>query len=396
MISIGQLRVEKRADVSRLVADIDVDGTSAPMWFEVESKYARFLTYERSDAYVLAVLHYAMRYGHDIACATPMTDRLMDALCHQFIPAFAKANEGRCHMVKITCPVAGEMECISDVRAVGTGVSCGVDSMHVFAGHGDITHGCIWNGHGRNWDETEEKRENTWKALVKRAREFTGELGLELIVGNSNFDHGCIPEIMWDGMTTNGNLFCIFALQKLWSRYYVASDCAADVFKFAIPMDEDPAHYEFFLFPFVSLPHMQILMDGADKKRIEKIGELIEYGPAQKFLNTCWRLSDDHHNCSHECPKCIRSMLGLWCFGALERFSKVYDVDYFKSHLSEYMAEVYRGCIHKDFFAQELVPYLRKMDISVAVKIAAWLIVFKKALRKLLRFGRVSQKFSSR
>ena len=396
MIKISNIRIESGADVSRLTADIDVDGKSAPLWFEVEPKYGKYLTPERCDAYVLAVLHYALRYGHDIVCDTPMTDRLWDGLCGQFIPAFQKANSGRCHLVDVKCPLDGEVERIAEKQVVATGVSCGVDSMHVFAGHADITHGCIWNGHGRNWDETEEKREKTWNALVRRAREFTSHLGIELVVGNSNFDHGCIPEIMWDGMTTNGNLFCIFALQKLWSKYYVASDCAADIFRFSIPLDEDPAHYEFFLFPLVSLPHMQILMDGADKKRIEKIGELVDYKPAQRFLNTCWRLSDNHNNCSHECPKCMRTMLGLWCYGALDRFSGVYDVGYFKTHLHEYLAEVYRGCIHKDFFAVELLPYLKKMDLPMVVKIKAWGIVAKKIVKKALRLGAVSQEFKSR
>lgn len=397
MIKIGSIEVFHAAGQARMTAEISVNGKSAPLWFEVEERYADYLCPERCDAYVLAVLHYAMRYGHDIECAVPMTDRLYEQLVGQFLPAFYKANAGHCHSVQIRCPLAPEVEHSEQGKpVVATGVSCGVDSLHVFARHPEITHGCIWNGHGRNWDETDDKRNQTWLALVDLAKRFTQHMGIELVIGNSNFDHGCIPEMMWDGMTTNGNLFCVFALQKLWSKYYIASDCAADIFKFNIALSEDPAHYEFFLFPFVTLPRLQILMDGADCRRIEKIRDLVDFEPAQKFLNTCWRLSDDHHNCSHECPKCIRTMLGLWIHGALDRFSGVYDVPYFRAHLAEYIAEVYRGSLQHDFFAEELMPYLHRIRIPMAVIIRAWSIVGKKAFLKLCRFGRVSQNFKSR
>ena len=397
MVKIGSIGIEHTGGLSRITADISVNGKVAPLWFEVDEKYAAYLCPERCDAYVLAVLHYAMRYGHDIECDVPMTDRLHEQLVGQFLPAFFKANAGHCHAVRIKCPVAPEVvHPESEKPVVATGVSCGVDSLHVFAGHSEITHGCIWNGHGRNWDETDEKRNQTWLALVDMAKRFAQHMGIELVIGNSNFDHGCIPEMMWDGMTTNGNLFCVFALQKLWSKYYIASDCAADIFKFNISLSEDPAHYEFFLFPFVTLPRLQILMDGADCKRIEKIRDLVDFEPARKFLNTCWRLSDDHHNCSHECPKCIRTMLGLWIHGALDGFSGVYDVDYFKSHKAEYLAEVYRGCLHHNFFAEELLPYLKKMPFSLTEKVMAWLIVGKKIVGKVMRLGKTSQRFASR
>jgi len=395
MIKIGTLKFSKHDGRGRVTADIDCDGFVAPLWFEVEEQYAEYLCYERSDAYVLGLLHYAMKFGHDIVCETPMTGRLYEQLTGQFLPPFYKVNgfgrdggigqnrKGFC--TKITCEIAPEID-HHGPQAVATGISCGVDSLHVFATHSDITHACIWNGHGIDPHETVESRNAAWGNLIERAKNFSAEVGVDLIVGNTNFDRGCLKQLQWDGMTTQGNLFCIFSLQKLWQNYYVASDCAIDNFHMRQSLNEDPAHYEYFLFPLVSLKNMTIRMDGADCRRIEKIRALIGYAPSYKFLNTCWGIHEGHKNCSCFCPKCMRTMLALYCLGALDMYSSVYDVEYFKRHVSQYIAEYYRGCLHNDFFATEITPYLKNVHVGIGTKIAAWTIVLKKIFRKLI-FG---------
>ena len=393
MITIKAPVVTVSNGLARMSADIYVDGSKQSLWFEVSEEYGKYLTPERSDAFVLAFVHYAMQYGHDIKAETPMTDRLYEQLAGQFLPAFYKANEGHCYASKIICPLAPVVDKIDDVARIGTGVSCGVDSMHVFAKNASITHGCIWNGHGVNSGETKEQRDAAWNDLVVQASRFTNAAGVELIVGNSNFDRGCMPNLRWDGMTTNGNLFNIFAMQKFWSKYIIASDCAVDNFKFNIKLTEDPAHYEFFMFPFVSLPHIQILMDGADRRRVEKVRDLIDYPLARKYLNTCWGLHDGHKNCSYLCPKCMRTMLNLWCHDALDDFAKVYDVDYFHRNFHQYLAEYYRGCLQKDFFITEMRPYFQRKKISLRDKVRAWIIVLKKFVRKAIRLGRTNLSF---
>lgn len=393
MITIKRPAVVIQDDKARLIAEVDIDGVQSSLWFEVDRKYEQYLCFERSDAYVLAFLHYAMQYGHDITAEAPMTDRLYEQLAGQFLSAFYKANEGHCYASKIICPLAPVVDKIDDVARIGTGVSCGVDSMHVFAKNASITHGCIWNGHGVNSGETKEQRDAAWNDLVVQASRFTNAAGVELIVGNSNFDRGCMPNLRWDGMTTNGNLFNIFAMQKFWSKYIIASDCAVDNFKFNIKLTEDPAHYEFFMFPFVSLPHIQILMDGADRRRVEKVQDLIDYPLAKEYLNTCWGLHDGHKNCSYLCPKCMRTMLNLWCHDALDDFAKVYDVDYFHRNFHQYLAEYYRGCLQKDFFITEMRPYFQRKKISLRDKVRAWIIVLKKFVRKAIRLGRTNLSF---
>lgn len=405
MIKIGKPTVERSDFGVRMSAVLDVDGKSTSLWFETQDCYAKYLCPERCDAFVLGLLHYAMKFGHDIESEAPMTDRLYEQLTGQFLPAFYKVNDftadrgklvrGRGYPVKISCPTAPEAP-HEESGVIGTGVSCGVDSMHVFAKHPEITHGCIWNGHGITTDETTAIRNAAWENLKDRAKKFTEHVGVKLVVGNTNFDRGCLEGLQWDGMTTQGNLFCIFALQKLWSTYYIASDCGIENFRFKISLNEDPAHYEYFLFPWISMANISIRMDGADCTRVEKVGDLIDYPPARKFLNTCWGANEGHRNCSYRCVKCMRTMLNLHCFGALDRFSEVYDVGYFKRNYHQYIAELYRGWLQKDFFMVEMRPYFKNIHIPFGVKLRASLIVARKAFLKACRLGKTSRRFSAR
>lgn len=386
MIKIGKPSVVPNGDKVRLAANITIDGEISQLWFEVDASYGRFLCPERSDAFVLAFIQYAIQYGHDITTETPMTDRLYDRLTEGFLPAFNKANE---LSLKIVSDVAPEVEHPSDGCHVGTGCSCGVDSLHVYARHADITDACVWNGHGADLSVGREARAGVFAALVNRARNFSAEAKVQnVLVGDSNFDEGCVKGLRWDGMTTYGNLFMVFALQKYWRKYYIASDCDVANFSFKIKgVFADPARYEYFLFPFLALKGLLIEMDGSDRNRVEKVADLASYEPARKYLNVCHRINEGHRNGSYDCPKCMRTMLDLDCCGMLDGFSEVFDVAYYRRNFHEYLAEYYRGLIQGDNFALELVPYMKNRDIALGVRLKAIRILAKKALMKLLRGG---------
>ena len=407
MITIKQPNVKFSNGKARLLADLIVDGTVYPLWFEVDDKYGSYLCYERSDAFVLAVLYFAMRFGHDIETETPMTARLYEQLTGQYLPAFYKVNgmdrrgSLRGYAVKITCPIASEIEHPVGGDCIGTGISCGVDSLHVFATHSDITHACIWHGHvmtGIQDQDTLDKRDMAWIGMRNRAQCFASEARVELIIGDTNFDNGCISGLQWDGMTTFGNLFCIFALQKLWRTYYIASDCDIMNFNIRFPtLVSDPARWEYFLFPHLALNSMSVRMDGHAHSRVEKVRDIVDYHLAQKYLNVCWRINEGHKNGTNDCPKCMRTLLNLQVLGAVDKFANVFDVDYYHSNFHEFLAEYYRCLLHNDLFALEMKPYFATQHYPLKIRAKAWWIVAKKIICKIIRFGKInSGEFRSR
>ena len=396
MISIKKPNVVSNDGKAILSADVVVDGDKHCLWVGVEEEFGNYLCYERSDAFVLGLLQYAIRYGHNIECEVPMTDRLYEQLHDQFLPALCKMNPksvGR--MVTIKCDLAPEIEHPTGGQAIGTGCSCGVDSLHVYSAHQDITHGCIWNVHGITVDEDDEKRKVGWVNLVSHSRQFAHQAGIKLVVADSNYDRGCLPDLLFDGGTTFGNLFFIFALQKLWKKFYVAS--GYDITDFKLDFSGDPAHYEYLLFSFCSLANISILLDGVAQRRIDKVADLKHYPLAKKHLNVCWNISENGNNCSYRCAKCMRTMLDLDMVDALDSFDSIFDVDYYRKNFHEYLAEFYRGCLHKDSFALELRPYMKQKHISIQIRVKALIIVTRKILRKIFRLGkRDYSRFSSK
>lgn len=391
MLKIGKPYLTNTETHTRLCADVSRDGEVKTLWFEVQKEFEKFLCPERSDAFVVGLLHYAMRKGHDIESIAPMTDRMYEQLTEQFLPAYFKIN--RMRGVRICCPVAPEVDHFDGEAGVGTGVSCGVDSMHVFAAHPEITHACIWNMHGVTADETDEKRALGWKNMLEQGKRFSDHIGVKLIVGDTNYDRGCFSDMAFDGSTTYGNLFGALALQKLWSKYYVASGYDIDDFSLTLGVNADPAHYEYVLFSFLSTAKLSLRIDGAAQNRIEKVGDLIKYEPSKKFLNVCWGIHSDGRNCSYLCPKCMRTMLNLDAWNALDDYAEVFDVKYYRQHFEQFLAELYRGYLRKSNFALEQRAYFRKKNIPLFVRVKAWRIVFAKILRKVLRGGATSHKF---
>lgn len=405
MITIEQPRITTEGGRSRLAAIICVDGVSHELWFEVDAKYEKFLCDERCDAFVLGLLHWAMKHGHDIFSEVPMTDRLYEQVVTQFLPAFYRVNnfvdadrwsEGMGYRVNIQAPLAPEVDHPADGTAIGAGCSCGVDSMHIYAHHPELTHACVWNVHGVTIDETKDVRVQGWTNLVAQARRFADAVHCELIVGDTNFDRGCIPDLMFDGSISFANLFFIYCLQKLWKIYYVASGYAATDFHLNAGLNADPAHYEYYLFPYCSLGQISVWLDGIDQNRLEKVRSLANYPLAKQFLNVCWKIREDGRNCTCYCPKCMRTLLDLAALDATEKFAGVFDIDYYNSHQEEFLAEYWRGLIQKNPYALEIRATYGRKKFSLSIRFRAAIIVIRKMLKKVVRLGGTSQRFSPR
>lgn len=114
MIKIGKPRLEPHIGggekKTRLVADISVDGEIRTVWAEVDDTYRDYLCHERSDAFVVGLLHWAMLHGHDIECEAPMGEFLYYQITTELIRALSQ-NSPRMHAIRIraevdlqTCP----------------------------------------------------------------------------------------------------------------------------------------------------------------------------------------------------------------------------------------------------------------------------------------------------
>lgn len=357
MIKIGRPRLEAHGDdFTRLVSDIWVDGEKRTVWAEVENKYKEYLCYERSDAFVLGLLHYAMTHKHDIECEAPMGEALYYQITTYLIDAISKGSHGNMYHVQITAEV--DSSSLSCANKVGTGISCGVDSLHVLAHlspklkNHKITH-LAFNNVGSNGGG--EQAQKLYAQRRKMAENFCIEYGYELTSVNSNImDEFQQSHLMVCIYTC---CFSIYVLQKLYSKYYIAS--SEPVFHFNLQDNHlrDASYYESLFVSVCSVENLKIYCEGMTMTRLEKINDVSKYKPSYKYLNVCIKTAN---NCSR-CEKCMRTLLALDILGILDLYRSVFDIDYYRANKQEYLRNMFiEYKIKKNTEYDEIYPYFRK------------------------------------
>ena len=98
---------------------------------EIFVNIARYLCPERSNAFVVAMLWYAMLTGSDIRFEAPVSKQLYDGLTGTLIPALAK---GGFRAIRLEGKVTSER--VETQGGVVSGLSCGADSFYTLHCYG--------------------------------------------------------------------------------------------------------------------------------------------------------------------------------------------------------------------------------------------------------------------
>lgn len=354
MIIIEQPEVVIIENKARLQTNIDIDGQKKHIWFDVDIKYREYLCYERSDAFVVALLSFAMREGHDIACVAPMGEDLYYQVTTYLIDAVYKGSK-TLHKTKIIADVDSSK--LPSANAVGTGISAGIDSFHSIAEHSDskfknhnITHLAFNNvgSHGEG-----ERAQKLYKGRLNAARKFAEEYNFELVETNSNI-HDQIQQNHYLTHTYT-SCFAIFCLQKLYSIYYYSSSHSFLEFSLKDNDKYGPGAYELLILSMFSTNTLKIISEGGTVSRLEKTRKVVNYRPSFKYLNVC---TDTIDNCS-KCEKCTRTLLALDAIGKLDEYKSVFDVEYYTKNKQKYFETLVMQNLKRKSDYIELYPYFK-------------------------------------
>ena len=338
-----------------LFTSITIDGDCKEVWFKVDKKYEEFLCYERGDAFVIAVLNYAMRNHHDIVSDAPLTEDLYYNIDKYLVDAIAQYNKDF-YRPNITAEVASEpLPCAG---AVGTGISCGVDSLHALASQTsmkfkkhNITH-LTFNNVGSHGEG--EHAEKLYQTRLERPRRFAEEYGFELVASDSNLQNVVVQNHFKSH--TYSSMFAVYCLQKLYSVYYYASSGYKyhEFRLFDIP-GSSCGSYEMLSLPLLSTHNLRIYSEGEGMSRMTKLKSVVRYAPSYKYLNVCLK---DGDNCG-KCEKCVRTLLGIDALGALDNYREVFDIDYYRKHKKWYLVQMLKRISDgkHDYF--EMFPYFK-------------------------------------
>lgn len=328
---------------ARLVAGIAIDGEKKDVWVEVERKYANYLCSERSDAFVIGLLHYAMCNGYDIECETPITAQLAYQIRTYLVPSLVRRSKVL-HATRIEATLE-EVE-LANAGGVGTGISCGVDSLHAVMNHANseypefkLTH-LVLNNVGAYW---RGKDDNQYAWQMEHARSFCNEYGFELILVDSNYGTAFRQSHLFSNVYAN--CFAVHSLKKLWRTFFIGS-VGHDFSHFSIDDAEkhDSAYYDLLSLDVFSTRSLKIYSEGGAVDRYDKTKALVGYAPSYKYLHVC--AMDNGPNCGH-CRKCLRTLTTLDALDSLDKYGNVFDIQEYRRNWNRNMLWLYRQQVSK-------------------------------------------------
>ena len=180
MLIIHQPEVVKTENGVRLQSLFEVDGKEDVLWYEVDEKYEEYFTPERADAFVVGLFLLAYKEGHDIKVQAPLSEKLYYTLNRYLLPLIAEIRGIK--SIKVHCSnIVSKL--LPNKGAVGTGLSCGIDSFSTIVDHikedcpedYKITHFTFFNV-GSNGMLGGDKARNLFKKRANIVREDTDNI----------------------------------------------------------------------------------------------------------------------------------------------------------------------------------------------------------------------------
>lgn len=357
VIRIGKPYIEQTADQKyRLCAEFREDGKEPYIaWYEVDEQYRAYLCEERTDAFAVVLLPYALRHGLDIHCEQVMSERLFYQLTQVLLPTLG-GRVGDFKRINLVADTSNAM--LPSYGARGASVSGGVDSFYTLLNHlnrseskFNVTHLAFFNV-GAHGDYGGNEARELYHKRIEMVRPIAEELGLSFVTVDSNLSE--FLRLRHVASHTYRTLSVVLALQKLFDAYFFASGYSYREFMLS---SDGPAHFDLLNLQCLTTENTTFYLSGAEKTRQEKLGLITNHEITYRYLNVC---TDDGPNCSR-CTKCRRTMMGLYLHGKLEHYRQVFDVDWFLSHIQEQFPYAYANTHDTDWL--ELVQVMKQRKI---------------------------------
>ena len=367
------------------------------MWFAVKDENAHMLSDDVYDAFLLVPLYLGMYYKEDIHIHGCVSKRLYKNVMNYLQRILCDFSDD---LSRINVTVDGFKTANGEPSIIGTGISCGVDSLTTiydryvleddpdYRINGLFLYNC--GSHGEYGQESERLFFDRY-ALNKSAAD---ELGLPVYLINSNL-HAFGDKIGTDqSIGFLARYSCILSLQRAVKRYYVSSGFSYDeilTFGAITERNHDFAGFsESFSLPLIRTEHTELIVDGCQYERTQKTERISGWDIAQKHMNVCVDHSAGGHNCS-KCGKCLRTLIALEAMDKLKDFAGVFDLETYRRHSFGHKCELVltRG---KEAFSTDNYNFAIKHGVKFPPYPVAWLYLLprrtyrllKKVLRKLL------------
>ncbi|MGB7443738.1 MAG: hypothetical protein WA919_21960 [Coleofasciculaceae cyanobacterium] len=271
-----------------------------PLWYKIPSEYNSLIT-ESCDPFVIATVLFAMTRSFDLVVHGTVSPSLLRNL-EEFQAAWSSWRPGVYQPIEIRADVEQEeLRRVTSKQAI-TAFSGGVDSSLTVWRHQtghcgrrelNIKAGLMVHG----FDIPLAKQEVFERATTK-AQTMLNSLGVKLIPMVTNFRE--LP-LNWEDAFGTAAASCLMLLQKRYSVGLIASSFPYQALSF--PYGSNPVTDR-----LLSSKSFQIVHDGAEFNRIEKMRQLKAWPECLENLRVCWQGEEADKNCGR-CEKCVRTIL---------------------------------------------------------------------------------------
>lgn len=385
MFTISNLTTVKKNGWTYLQCDFDVTDMQNPfiekkIWVAVEDKNSDMLTDEVYDAFVLVPLMMGMFYKQDVHIEGKISPRFYHNIQHYLIPIFANFSDYT-HRVKFTVSGTKKLANYSP-ELIGTGISCGVDSLvslydnYVIENNEDFkVNSLFFFNCGTHGDYENENSRRIWLERSELNRSAANALGLPMYVMDSNF-HAFTHKFGEQKIGYLAIYSCILAFQKVLKRYITSSNLSYDEISnnWKLSRDLDIAEYcESYMPHLISTENFELVIDGCQYTRAEKVERISEWEIAQKHLNVCLNPVDHGHNCSC-CEKCMWTLIPLEAIGKIDRFSAVFDYDIYRKNAGLYK-KMFVYSRNKDAMRNSILEFCERKGMPVPNRLWSFIYI---------------------
>lgn len=311
------------------------------LWFATNKTLKEYLCDERSDAFVMIMLWYAMLTESDISFEIPMSERLYNGLTKSLIPKLCGAE--RRH-IKLIGPLTSEP--VKNAGKVGTGMPCGVDSFYTMRTH-NLTHLTYFEaGHIHHMNGVLDGNcdLNTFYGAANayamteyaKSRAVAEHENLEFVSVMSNADRDYYRGgIIYTSMYRN--LSCVLALQKLFSEFISSS--SGDSYDVETKLIAPSQHYENLICDSCKTEALDYYTSDFIRRynKLEKLADDLLF---RKYATVCFNFTGK--SCG-ECYGCLKTMVPLDEMGKLKGFGDIFDLDKYYSDRKKYIKILANG-----------------------------------------------------
>lgn len=343
------------------------NGVKKELWYSFPFTYNDFLTTEVADAVIVGILMYAMKEKKDIYSENYISSDLLFGITKYLMPFLCHINKDL-SLIKINMPISNQR---FTGKHVGTGISCGVDSLSTVIYHGEDeyiedhkidTLTLLNTGYyGANDDNTDK-----YKTYICQSSDFCKNHDYLFFTLDSN-----ISNITgYNFLSAHTYLTCsvILLFQKYFNRYYYSSGYPIYDFKADF---SDPAYYDTFLLNCISTQSLKFISSCATMSRVEKTEMICNHPDILKSLYVCTG-GDASINCCN-CEKCARTMLAIESLGKMDKITFRYNKDVYKKNRNKYFSYMIRHR-HCNVYYRELYNSFREHHIKIPI--SSWFNIF--------------------